>query len=149
MKKFEFVLYINKNIIVQRYFTVKNFNHSTLKSMDLYWCIKSVTKMIQDDLKAKSEDYMWKNYNEFADRAEIEEQLENSERNIFENEDVYDFEIKVDDKVVIGTSFTGNVYPQRVRYSVDIRRLIPKIISEIQDTLETKNLDVEYCGINL
>ena len=65
MKKFEFVLYINRNIIVQRYFTVKNYNKEVLNSINLYNCLKNVVRLIQDDLKAKSEDYMWKNYNEY------------------------------------------------------------------------------------
>jgi hypothetical protein len=145
MKKFEFVLYINKNIIVQRYFTVKNYNKEVLNSINLYNCLKRVTKIIQDDLKKKSEDYMWKNYNEY-EKQEVDQIVR---ENIYENEDVYDFEIKVDDKVVIGTNFTGNIYPQRVRYSVDIRKLIPTIINEIQDTFQEENLDVEYCGIEL
>jgi hypothetical protein len=145
MKKFEFVLYINRNIIVQRYFTVKNYNKEVLNSINLYNCLKNVVRLIQDDLKAKSEDYMWKNYNEY----EKQEADQIVRENIYENEDVYDFEIKVDDKVVIGTKFTGNVYPQRVRYSVDIRKLIPTIINEIQDTFQEENLDVEYCGIEL
>ena len=45
MKKFEFVLYINRNIIVQRYFTVKNYNNRVLKSMELYECINNCVKL--------------------------------------------------------------------------------------------------------
>lgn len=149
MKKFEFVLYINRNIIVQRYFTIKNYNDKVLRSIDLYDCLNNCVGLIQKDLKAKSEDYLWRNYDEFADKDTVIEQLKNSERDIYENEDVYDFEIKMDDKVIIGTKFTGNVYPQRVRYSVDIRKLIPSIIGEIQETFEKEKLDVEYCGIEL
>lgn len=145
MKKFEFVLYINGNIICQRYFTVKNFNKNSLKSMDLVWCIGVVTDMIKDDLKAKSEDFLWKQFNPYREQTQEEVVSEN----IFENEDVFDFDIKVDDKTVVTTKFTGNIYPQRVRYSVDIRKLIPSIISEIQNTLSDENLTVEYCGIEL
>jgi hypothetical protein len=32
---------------------------------------------------------------------------------------------------------------------VDIRKLIPGIIAEIQNTLSKENFDVEYCGIEL
>lgn len=149
MKKFEFVFYINKNIIVQRYFSVKNYNKDVLRSIDLVLCVKNVSDLIKKDLKEKSIDFLWKNYDEFAERETIEEQLKNSERDIYENEDIYDFEIKVDDKVVAATQFTGNVYPQRVRYSVDVRKLIPSIITEIQNTFSQENFDVEYNGISL
>jgi hypothetical protein len=149
MKKFEFVFYINKNIIVQRFFNIKNYNKDVLRSVELVDCIKNVSEIIKKDLKDKSIDFLWKNYDEFAEREVIEEQLKNSEKNIYENEDIYDFEIKVDDKVVAHTQFTGNVYPQRVRYSVDVRKLIPSIISEIQYTFSQENFDVEYNEISL
>jgi len=149
MKKFEFVFYINKNIIVQRYFSIKNYNKDVLRSIDLAICVKNVAELIKKDLKNKSIDFLWRNYDEFAEREVIEEQLKNSEKNIYENEDIYDFEIKVDDKVIASTQFTGNVYPQRVRYSVDVRRLIPSIITEIQNTFSQEYFDVEYNGISL
>ena len=118
MKKCEFVLYINGNIICQRYFNVKNYNKAVTRSIDLYDCVDSVVDLIISE-------------------------------NIFENEDVFDFEIKVDDKAIIGKRFTGNDYQQRVRYSVDVRKIIPAIIAEITETLSQEELSVEYCGINL
>jgi hypothetical protein len=145
MKKFEFVLYINGNIICQRYFTVKNYNRKSLRSMDLVWCLESVTKMIKKDLKAKSEDFLWRQFNPYREQKPEDVNRED----VYENEDVFDFEIKVDDRAVAKTKFTGNVYPQRVRYSVDIRKMIPSIISEIQNTFSEENLTVEYCGIEL
>jgi len=145
MKKFEFVLYINGNIICQRYFTVKDYNKKSLRSMDLMWCIESIAKMIKSDLKEKSEDFLWKQFNPYR-----EQNLEDIIReDIYENEDMFDFEIRVDDRVVAKTNFSGNIYPQRVRYSVDIRKMIPSIISEIQNTFSEENLTVEYCGIEL
>jgi len=68
---------------------------------------------------------------------------------IFENEDIFDLEIKVDDRVVAARQFTGNLYQQRIRYSVDIRKMIPKIISIITETLSNENINVEYSSINL
>ena len=140
MKKCEFVLYINKNIICQRYFNVKGFNKKSLKSLDLYYCVNDVVKIIENDLKRKSVDYLWKGYNPYlkqeADQVIVE--------NIYDNEDIFDLEIRVDDKVVAAKQFTGNVYQQRVRYSVDIRKKIPSIINRITETLSEENLTVEY-----
>lgn len=144
MKKFEFVLYINRNIVCQRYFTVKNFNKQSLRSMDLIECVKKVTEMIKQDLKNKTYQFLWSQYNPY---------LEQKSEDIIKDDstvmDVFDFEIRVDEVVVAHTKINGNDYPQRVRYSVDIRKLIPGIIAEIQNTLSKENLDVEYCGINL
>ena len=73
--------------------------------------------------------------------------------NIFDNEDVFDFEIKTEIKnelrLIGKRRFTGNVYPQRVRYSVDVRKIIPALIKEIQETFSREKFSVEYCGISL
>jgi len=145
MKKCEFILYINKNIICQRYFNVKGFNKKSLNSMDLYYCVNDVVGIIEKDLNNKSVDYLWKGYNPYL--KQDEEQI--VKEDIYENEDIFDFEIRVDDKVVIAKQFSGNVYQQRVRYSVDIRKLIPSIINRITETLSEEKLDVEYDLINL
>ena len=104
MKKCEFVLYINGNIICQRYFNVKNYNKAVTRSIDLYDCVDSVVDLIREDLKNKSKDYLWKSYNPY--RKQVQEDI--LVEDIFENEDVFDFEIKVDDKAIIGKRFTGN-----------------------------------------
>lgn len=151
-KKFEFVLYINENIICQRYFSVKNFNPKVLKSNELIECIDECVNLIQSDLKDKTYDYLYRSYNPY--RKQLQEDIVSE--NIYDDEDVFDFEIKATtnekgyDKVhKIKKRFTGNVYPQRVRYSVDVRRIIPSIIKEIQETFYLQNFDVEYCGITL
>lgn len=145
MKKFEFLLKINGNIICQRYFSVKNFNPKSINSLDLYDCVDDCTGMIQEQLKEKAIDYLWNQYNPYE--KQTEEQINRTP--IYEKEDIFDFEIRIDEKTIIAKRFTGNVYPQRVRYSVDIRELISKIISRIQETLGQENFTVEYASIKL
>jgi hypothetical protein len=147
MKKFEFVLYINNHIICQRYFAVKNYNKDVKYSMDLKWCIDECVQIIQSDLMGKSLDYLYKQYNPHQAQTQVE--VDANKRDVSEKEDVFDFEIKVDDRAVIKSRFSGNLYPQRVRYSVDVRKLIPGIISTIQDTFSQDYLTVEYSGIEL
>ena len=62
MKKFEFVLYINGHIICQRYFSVKYFGKEVLKSMDMKWLLDECVGIVQDDLKEKSVDYLYKQF---------------------------------------------------------------------------------------
>ena len=147
MKKFEFVLYINGNIICQRYFSVKNYNRDVRYSMDLKECIDDCVQIIQTDLKDKSKDYLYKQYNPW--QKQTQEELDANKREVSEKEDVFDFEIKVDDRPVVKSRFSGNLYPQRVRYSVDVRKLIPEIISTIQDTFSQEYFTVEYSGIEV
>ena len=140
MKKFEFLLKINGNIICQRYFAVKNFNTKSSQSLDIMDCTNTCVTMIQNQLKKKSLEYLWGQFNAYE--KQTEEQINRTP--IYEKEDIFDFEIRIDEKTISAKRFTGNVYPQRVRYSVDIRDLIPKIISQIQSVLEQENLHVEY-----
>jgi len=145
MKKFEFVLYINGNIICQRYFSVRDFKPKSLKSLEAKYCVDNCVAMIEKSLKNKTVDYLEKNYDPWKEQKQEDIVVEN----IFENEDVFDFEIKTDDRIIVKKRFTGNVYPQRIRYSVDIRKIIPSLIKEIQETFSQEKFSVEYCGISL
>ena len=145
MKKFEFILYINGNIVVQRYFSVRDFNQDSLQSIEAKECVDRCVEMIEDDLKSKTFDYLYKSFNPWKEQLPEEIVSEN----IYDEEDVFDFEIKTDDKTIVKRRFTGNVYPQRIRYSVDIRKIIPSLIKEIQETFSGENFSVEYCGISL
>jgi len=140
MKKFEFILRINGNIICQRYFAVKNFNTKSVNSLDLIYCVNDCVEMIQGQLKKKSLEHLWGQYNAYE--KQTEEQINRTP--IYDKEDIFDFEIRIDERVIGTRRFTGNVYPQRVRYTVDIRELIPRIISQIQDTLGQEKIHVEY-----
>lgn len=145
MKKFEFILYINGNIVVQRYFSIRNFKQNSLHSIEAKECIDRCVYMIEEDLKSKTFDYLYKNYNPWKEQLLQEVVYEN----IYDEEDFFDFEIRTDDISIVKKRFTGNVYPQRIRYSVDIRKIIPNLIKEIQETFSDENFTVEYCGISL
>jgi hypothetical protein len=62
-----------------------------------------------------------------------EQDLEGSEDEVFE------VEIKENGRNIISTILPSHNYPTRVRYTVDIRPLIPGILSELSDTLSLRN----------
>lgn len=136
---YEFILYINNNIVCQRYFNIKNFNPKSISSLDIRDVIEDSCNIVKNDLKQKTFDYLYKYFNPYV----VQKEEEIDRRNVYENEDFFDLEIRIDDngvrKTVARQRFTGNVYPPKVRYSVDIRELIPKIISCIQSGLSRKN----------
>jgi hypothetical protein len=101
--------------------------------------------MIQLSLKEKAEDYLWKYYNMY----EVQRPENVIYKDVFEKEDVFDLVIKVDGRERSTTRFSGNFFPPKVRYSVDIRSLIPKIIKEIQYVLSRRDYTSEYLGIEL
>ncbi len=142
---YEFYLYINGNIVCQRFFKVANFNKKSVRSVDIKEMIDSVTAIIQKDLHNKTRDYLYSYYNEYSEQ--LPEEIDR--KNIYENEDFFDVELKIDEKTVIKKRFSGNIYPPKVRYSVNIKELIPEIISIIHDTLCEKNLLTNYAGVEL
>ncbi len=144
-KKFEFLLLINGHIVCQRYFNVREFNYDVLRSYELKTCVDRCVNLITGEgstsmpnewtLKGKTWKYLWAGYNPYLDEyppCEV--------KNIYENEDIFTFQIRINGRVAIEKIFSGNDYPPKVRYDVDIRGVIPEIIAEIQETLGEKNL---------
>lgn len=140
--RFEFALYINeqskdenkKPIICKRKFNIKGYNEDVIKSLEIKELADRLTSMnteriglIPNFLKQISKKQSWANYNPYR-VVEIEE----TTKNLFENEDIFTFEIKVDEKSVIKSSFSANWFQKDVRYGVDIRDIIPEIIKEIE-----------------
>ena len=151
-QRFEFVFYINKHIICQRYFSIKDYNEDSVYSLEMKELMDRLVAIddgygrmgiIPANLKEKSEDYLWKFFNSYAE-PKAEEY-----KNIFEKEDIFDFEIKVDKMTVAQSFFSGNFFPPQIRYQVDIKELIPSIISEIKDAMSLKNYTTSYANVEL
>jgi len=130
--KFEFILRINGNIICQRYFNIRGYSLRAKDSMDLRWDLGEIVSTIQTYLRGKTEDFLWTNYNPYSTKNSVVKDNDKQE------EDYFTFEIRVDGKVIIIERFTGMDFPPKIRYSVNIKSLIPSIISKIQRGLSQK-----------
>lgn len=142
---YEFLFLINGNPIVGRNFPINNFNRESLKSYELKETIDDAVALIQKHFKNKTYNYMDRYYNYFV--TSTEEQTEPVD--IYENEDFFTLQIKVRGRVVCERIFSGNDYPPNVRYDVDIRKIIPKIIDYLQQGLSRKNYTKNLCGYQL
>lgn len=141
-QRFEFVLYINDHIICQRYFDIRNYNEDVLQSYEIKELVDNIVGMnnggwgglgiIPNHLKKKSIDYSWAGYNQY-------EPIQEEVKSIFDKIDDFQFEIKVDKRTVVKSGFSGNFFPPRVRYAVDVREIIPAIVSEIRTYFSEKN----------
>jgi hypothetical protein len=137
--KFEFVLKLSDNIVVQRYFNVKGFNKKTLKSLELTEEVNSVVNELTETLKIKTCDYMSNNYSQFISGG-VEDSGEN---------DYFTLAIRKDDKDVVVKYFEGSYYPPKVRYTVDIRPSLRRILKGFTDILSEKNVTTKYLNYNL
>jgi len=125
-ENWEFSLYINNHIIVQRFFKVPDYNRDVIKSADIKNVGDYCTNIITNDLKVKSVDYMWERFNPY-----IKQEKEDIQHRVRKN-DVIDFEIKIKNRIVYKRRIDGSVYQPYVKYAMDIKPLIRGIIEEIQ-----------------
>jgi hypothetical protein len=141
-QRFEFILYINNHIICQRYLNIRDFNEKSVNSYEMKELMDSICGMNNGDfgslgiipnyLKGKSKNYLWHNYNPYSEQEEVEY------KDIFEKPDDFQFEIRIDKKTVAKSVFSGNFFPQKVRYAVDIKEIIPAIMGEMRYYLSLK-----------
>jgi hypothetical protein len=147
-------LYINGKIICQRFFPIRNYNSDVRDSVELKDLMDNICGMnlsnlsglgmIPNQFKKKSMDYLWNNYKPYIDQPEV-----NIGKNNFEKEDTFDFEINVDKKTVAKSTFSGNFFPPKVRYQVDIKDIIVPIMAEIRYYFSLKDYTHEYAGMAL
>jgi len=146
---YEFLLLINDKPIVGRNFSIRGFNSDSLRSLELKEVIDDAVNIIKRQFKSKTSDYLFKYYNPYFAYSDVVVDTEPHKVDIYANEDIFTFQIKVKGNVVIQKIFSGNHYPPKVRYDVDIRKNIPDIIATIQNGLVQKNYTKELCGYAL
>ena len=102
-EKFEFLLSISDNIICQRYFTVRNYNPKSTKSLDLYETVFDIKEVISKQLLLKTIDVIDEFFKE--DVSKLQEESEN-----------FTITIKKGNQVIMERIFSADLYPPRVRY---------------------------------
>lgn len=152
-ERFEFVLYINDNIICQRYFPINHFNTNSIKSYEIKELMDNICGMnngkygtlgiIPTYLKNKTIEFMLTNSYYYLN------QPEQAVKTTSDKEDNFSFEIKVDKKTIAKSIFSGTSFHQKFRYAVDIKEIIPAIISEIRSKLSKKNYTKTYLNISI
>jgi len=140
--KFEFLLTLDGNIVCQRFFNVKNHNPKARRSMDLHYYVKEISQEISEDLKIKTSDYLCENQNYFLNLESVEDDEENKKEEFL-------LEIKLNDDVFISRIFPAYYYHPKVRYTVDIRPKLKRILSDLTDILSSKNLETKYLNYEL
>jgi len=141
-RKFEFTVYLNENIIVQRFFSVIGYNRKAINSMNFKYSVDYCMKTIQNHLKNKSLDYMIENSRYFYENPMFDQNNIN---------DVIKLVIKVDNREIAYREWDARVYPSKIRYTIDVRQHIYDMITSIQKCLSEKNENLEtvYMDYNL
>lgn len=130
-QKFEFLLKIDNNIICQRYFNVKNFNPKTVRSVEFYWFVQEIYEAIEVTLKEKTTDIITEYFTE--DMSKSTEEEEN-----------FTITINKGETNLMTRIFPANLYPPRVRYSVDVRPQISYFLNGLSDVLSLREITHKY-----
>ena len=135
-QKCEFVLKLGNNIVCQRFFSVRNFNNRATNSIDLHYTIQGVVTDIVDDLKLKTLYLLESNFRENV----LDEGSE---------DEYFTITIKKGNKVIYDTITPANIYPPKVRYTVDIRPQISYILRELTGVLSQRKVTTNYQDYDL
>jgi len=136
--KVEFLITLNNNFVVQRFFNVKGYHEKAENSVELYEYIKYLSETLQTKLRNKCMVYMLDN------RYQIEEDPSVLETSNTDGPEVFNIILKVGNKTICHRVIDAKLYPPKVRYTLDIRPDIKNILRELTDILSDKNLSYQY-----
>ena len=141
--KMEFIMTLNDNIIVQRFYNVKGYNPKSRRSLDVSYALKEVAELVENNLKIKSLIYMVDNQDQIMTDPEI---LETSNT---EGAEYFNLYIKIGDETICHRIVDAKLYPPKVRYTVDIRPELKTILRGLTDIFSTENLCFKYMNYQL
>lgn len=138
LTKCEFLLTLEGNIIIQRFFNVKDFNPDAKNSIDLYDVVTDICEIISQDLKEKNSEYLYENQNYILNLDNVEDKEEIKESYFL-------LEVKHDEEVFIQRIFPAHVYHPKARW-VDIRPKVRMILGMLTNVLSTPDVETIYKG---
>ena len=141
--KMEFLLTLNDNIVVQRYFNVKNYNPSARNSYSMVELMNQIKEEIHHDLKAKSCYFLLDNYDQIMLEPSV---LSTSNTDGPESFNMY---LKVGDLTICHSGWDAKIYPPKIRYTVDVRPHLKSVLSRLTDIFSEQNLVYNYLNIQL
>lgn len=141
--KMEFLLTLNENIVVQRYFNVKGYNPDAKSSIEFYQFIKDLKDELEYYLKMKTVVYMMDNMESIIHDPKI------METSFTEGPEVFNIFVKVGDQTICHRIFDGKKFPPKVRYTVDVRPYLKDVLKELTDIFSSEELNFQYCEFDL
>ena len=139
----EFLLTLNNNIVVQRFYNVKNYNPLARQSYDLAYFMKEVEVMLSQELKMKTVIYMMDNQDEITNDPDV---LNTSNT---EGPEYFHLYVKISDEIILHRIFDAKLYPPKVRYTVDVRPSLKSILKGLTDIFSAQNLSHDYLSYDL
>lgn len=140
LMKLEFLMMVNDNIIVQRFFNVRDFNPQAKSSVELLEYMSGLVSDIEYSLKMKAVSYLLENQYEITNNPSL---LNTS---YTDGPEYFNIFIKQNDKTICHRRIDAKLYPPKIRYTVDIRQQIKNVLHDLTDIFSSKDLTFDYLG---
>lgn len=140
--KLEFLMMVNDNIIVQRYFNVREYNSDARNSIDFKEYMDDMIASLNYQLKMKAVSYLLENQYDIQNNPSL---LNTS---YVDGPEYFNIYLKQGDKLLCHRRFDAKIYPPKIRYTVDIRQTIKTILQDLSGIFSAKDLSFDYLGLN-
>lgn len=141
--KMEFLLTLNDNIVVQRFFNVRGFNPKAKNSVDLYDYIKALKEELQYYLKMKTVVYMMDNRDSISYDPKV------MDTSFTDSPEIFNLFVKAGEQTICHRQFDGKLFPPKVRYTVDVRPFLKDVLRELTDIFSNNKLSYQYLDFDL
>jgi hypothetical protein len=141
--KMEFLLTLNDNIVVQRYFNVRNYNPNARKSLDVIQKVNEVATKITEDLKKKTLIYMIDNQSQI----EIDPTILDTSNT--DGPEYFNIFIKLGNETICHKIVDAKIFPPKIRYTVDVRPHLKSVLRSLTDIFSSENLTHAYLNYQL
>ena len=141
--KLEFLMMVNDNIIVQRFFNVREFNDKAKNSLELYELLREFKDDIQAQLSMKTVTYKTDNMYEIINNPAI---LDTS---YIDGPEYFNIFVKQNDVTICHRQVDAKIYPPKVRYTVDVRPHLKNLLMSLTDIFSDENLTYDYMEVSL
>jgi hypothetical protein len=141
--KMEFLITLNNNIVIQRYFNVRGYNPKARASMEFYEYMKDLVDDFEQTQKMRTVVYMMDNQYDILEDPSILE-TDNTD-----SAEVFNFYVKIGDQTICHRQLDGKLFPPKIRYTVDIRQQAKTVLRDLTDIFSSGELVTNYMEYTL
>lgn len=141
--KVEFLITLNNNFVIQRFFNVRNINQTAKSSIELTDYMFFLSEELKTKLRNKTVFYMLEN------QLHIEEDPKVLDTSNTEDKETFNLIIRIGNETIFHRIIDAKLYPPKVRYTLDVRSSIKTILKDLVDIFSSKNLSYNYLNYSL
>jgi hypothetical protein len=141
--KVEFLITLNDNFVVQRFFNVKGYNPNVKNSVDLYDLMCEISNDVKRILRNKTVDYMLDN------QYVIESDPTVLETSNTDGPELFNIYLKAENETIYHRVIDAKLYPPKIRYTLDTRPILKSVLKNLTDILSEKKITTKYLEYTL